>query len=740
MNQNTLNKALLKNSINPALAWQIFKRIISNPSSSSFALLNSLPIIAQILVRAKMYPQLDTLHHHLLLLHKQSASPSLFSLVCILAKSGLVDEAVSQFQSARKEFPHNPPPVYVYNVLLESSVRENKVNWVPLLYKDMFISGVSPEVYTFNLLIRGLCDSGHLKDARKVLDKMPERGCKPNEFSFGILIRGYCRNRLSVEGLVILGEMRRSGLVPNKVVYNTLISSFCKEGNDVEAEKLLEMMRKDGLVPDVITFNSRIAALCKAGKMLEASRIFRDMQIDDALGLPRPNIVTFNQMLEGFCRTGMLEEAEILVDTMKKSDRLMTLESYNIWLMGLVRKGKLLEAQLVLKEMLEKGKEPNIYSYNTVIDGLCKNNMLSDAKRMIKLMQDSGIQPDTVTYSSLLHGYCSKGIVAEANATLNEMMAAGCLPNIYTCNILLHSLWREGKIPEAESLLQKMNEKGYDLDTVTCNIVIRGLCRSGKLDKAIEIVDGMWNHGKAALGNEYIGLVDVGSDEKKCCPDVITYSIIIKDLCEAGRLEDAKNKLIEMVGEFRAAQEVFEIALTACGHKEALYSTMFNELLLGGEIIEACELFEIALDLCLYIGNFNYNDLFDQLCKNEKLDDATNALFKLINKEYNFDPASFMPVIDALCKLGKKHEADELAERMTIMSEQGEITNTVCHNNYAKLKKKGEGKWRNIVHREDGSGIALEALKRVQKGWGQGSAVNLPSLKAEANDYWQDAG
>ena len=119
----------------------------------------------------------------------------------------------------------------------------------------------------------------------------------------------------------------------------------------------------------------------------------------------------------------------------------------------------------------------------------------------------------------------------------------------------------------------------------------------------------------------------------------------------------------------------------------------------AGEIIEGCELFEVATDLCFYIGNFNYNELMNQLCNHEKLDEATHILHKLINKDYNFDPAAFMPVIDLLRKLGKKHEADELSERMLILSEGGGITNKVRLNNNVKFKKKSEGTWRNIVHR-----------------------------------------
>ncbi|XP_065868678.1 pentatricopeptide repeat-containing protein At2g17140 isoform X3 [Euphorbia lathyris] len=848
MDSTKLRRALLKNTQNPKLAWHLFKRILSLPISSTHHPSPSIPIIARILIRAKMFTELDHLQQLLLNSHFfQTLDPSLEHLVALLAKSGFLDKAISLFESVRYQFPVNPPSIYLYNALFKTCIKDNRLDFVSWLYKDLVVSG-------------------------DLFDKMPDKGCTPNEFSFGILVRGYCRAGLTSKGLELLTQMRSLRFLPNRVVYNTLISSFCGDGKTHDAEKLVDMMREDGLVPDVVTFNCRISALCKNGKILEASRIFRDMQFDEGLGLPRPNVITYKLILLGFFKEGLLEEANTLVDSMKRNGHLMDLESYNIWLLGLVRSGKLLEAQLVLKEIIDIGMIPNIYSYNIIMDGLCKNGMLSGARMLMGLMVRNGISPDIVTYSTLLHGYCSKGMVREAHNVLHDMTRNHCFPNTYTCNILLHSLWKEGRTSEAEELLQKMNEKGYGVDTVTCNIVIDGLCSNGQLDKAVEIVSGMWIHGSAALGNlgnSFVGLVDNSNSRKKCLPDLITYSTIINGLCKAGRLDDAKKKFIEMKGKnlqpdsavydtfvhsfcregkissafrvlkdmekqgcnktlqtynslilglgsknqifeiyglidemkekgvspnvytynhmlnclceggrikdapsvldemlkkgispniysfeilikafcrasnFKEAHEVFEIALNVCGHKEALYSLMFNELLLGGDVAEAKAIFETALDRSFCVGNFLYEDLIDRLCKDKKLEVANGVLHKLIDKGYQFDPASFMPVIDGFSKIGNKHESNELAERMMEMASETKMENKT---HYARKSissnknKDGGNNWQTIVHRDDGSRIALKALTRVLKGWGQGNVSCLKQQKDEFLDYWDGSG
>ena len=58
--------------------------------------------------------------------------------------------------------------------------------------------------------------------------------------------------------------------------------------------------------------------------------------------------------------------------------------------------------------------------------------------------------------------------------------------------------------------------------------------------------------------------------DKGISPNVSSFKILIKAFCKSS--------------DFRVACELFEIALSICGYKEALYSLMFNELLAGGQL------------------------------------------------------------------------------------------------------------------------------------------------------------
>lgn len=41
-----------------------------------------------------------------------------------------------------------------------------------------------------------------------------------------------------------------------------------------------------------------------------------------------------------------------------------------------------------------------------------------------------------------------------------------------------------------------------------------------------------------------------------------------------------------------------------------------------------------------------------------------------------------------------------------------------------------------LLNRDGGSGIALNTLKRVQKGWGQGSITSLPPQQTDFLDFY----
>ncbi|KAE8702252.1 Pentatricopeptide repeat-containing protein [Hibiscus syriacus] len=361
--------------------------------------------------------------------------------------------------------------------------------------------------------------------------------------------------------------------------------------------------------------------------------------------------------------------------------------------------------------MNEKGYGVDTVTCNIVIDGLCKSEKLEKAMEIADEMWTHGsaalgnlgnsfiglvddvsrsmiCTPDLVTYSIIISALCKAGRIDEAKKKFKEMMGS------------------KNQIFEIYGLVDEMRERGITPNVCTYNNIIQSLCKNGKIEDTSSILDDMLQMGKN--------------------PNISSFRMLIEAFCKAC--------------DFGVANELFEIALSICGQKEALYRLMFNELLAGGQVSEAKVVFEAALDRSFHLGNFLYKDLIEKLCKDGKLEEASGILHKLIIKGYKFDPASFMPVVDDLGKRGNKHEADELAEKMLEMASDGRVENKISRNAKESIHRKGTkyggDDWQTIVHRDDGSGIALKSLKRVQKGWGQGSIPSLRPQKNELLDYW----
>ena len=222
-----LSRALVNNSENPRLAWQIFSRIASsNPPFSS--ILSSITLITRILVAAKMFPQTHFLTNLLLVdYHSSSSYSHLLTLIRIIAKSGHLHQAIPHFQALRTHFHAKPPSISFYNMLIHSSLSQNNPDFASCLYQDLLLAGLSPQTYTFNLFIAALCDSARLQDARHLFDKMSHKGCLPNDFTFGLLIRGYCQNGLAYKALELLDLMENVGLAPTVVIFKVFTLKVC---------------------------------------------------------------------------------------------------------------------------------------------------------------------------------------------------------------------------------------------------------------------------------------------------------------------------------------------------------------------------------------------------------------------------------------------------------------------------------------------------------------------------------
>uniref|UniRef100_A0A0A9D5R8 Pentacotripeptide-repeat region of PRORP domain-containing protein n=1 Tax=Arundo donax TaxID=35708 RepID=A0A0A9D5R8_ARUDO len=346
---------------------------------------------------------------------------------------------------------------------------------------------------------------------------------------------------------------------------------------------------------------------------------------------------------------------------------------------------------------------PDRITYSILICALCKEGRFDEAKKKLLEMIVKDISLDSVIYDTFIHWYCKHGKTSLAIKVLRDMEKKGCNPSTRTYNFLIRGFEEKHKSDEILKLMSEMKEKGVSPNVLTYNSLIKSFCEQGMVNKAMSLLDEM-------LQNEIV-------------PNITSFDLLIKAFCK--------------IKDFPSAQMVFDAALRTCGQKEVLYCLMCTEFSTYGRWIEAKNILETAIEMRISIQSFPYKQIIAGFCEVGEVDHAHSLLKLLITKGHMFDPAAFIPVIDALSDRGKKLDADMLSEKMMEMADSGDglasDSGKVTPGSRKHEREKGdESDWRALLHRDDSARTIMKITKRVRTGWGQRG--NVYEHKQQQND------
>ncbi|KAJ3674103.1 hypothetical protein LUZ60_006095 [Juncus effusus] len=185
--------------------------------------------------------------------------------------------------------------------------------------------------------------------------------------------------------------------------------------------------------------------------------------------------------------------------------------------------------------------KPDVQSYNTVISVLCQNDDFKKARFMLEQMELPGAKckPDLYTYTILISHYCKHGLqtgckkairrrIWEANRMFRRMVINGFQPDLITYNCLINGLCKTYRIERAHELFDEMLKREISPNRVTYNSFIRYYSTVNEAEKALNLLRQM-------------------IDKKHGQPSSSSYTPIIHSFIESGRLNEAKNILMEMV-------------------------------------------------------------------------------------------------------------------------------------------------------------------------------------------------
>ncbi|KAG0461035.1 hypothetical protein HPP92_021332 [Vanilla planifolia] len=296
------------------------------------------------------------------------------------------------------------------------------------------------------------------------------------------------------------------------------------------ALKLMNEMLALELAPNEAVCSSIVIALVKEGKLKNAQNLLEEIRADGLM----PNGLTYTPLISAYCRKRNFEAALKLHHQMPESGNQALDEmvhhgvlpnevTYNVMIDGYCRTGDTVRAFKLHDEMVLKGLSTDNYTYRPLITALCGNGRTSEA---MEFAED--LVPNTVTYNVLIDGLCKAGFSHKAELLCKEMLVTGFLPNHITYGCFLDHLVVKGKLEEAISLHEVMVKELF-ANTVTYNILIKGFCKAGRIQDANRLLGDMKSNG--------------------LLPDRISYSTLLYGNSKQGDLAEAFKLWEEMLRE-----------------------------------------------------------------------------------------------------------------------------------------------------------------------------------------------
>ncbi|XP_020587602.1 pentatricopeptide repeat-containing protein At1g77405 [Phalaenopsis equestris] len=226
---------------------------------------------------------------------------------------------------------------------------------------------------------------------------------------------------------------------------------------------------------------------------------------------------------------------------LRSNEHLVNIATVTTVIKILGEQGLAKEALAAFYRMKQLHCKPDVQCYNTVIAALCRVGDFKTARSLLEQMELPGARcpTDTYTYTILISFYCKRSMqtgcrkairrrIWEANHMFRRMLFKGFVPDIVTYNCLIDGLCKTYRIGRAHELFNDMLMKGCIPNRVTYNSFIRYYSVVNEVDKAIEMMKEM-------------------VDRKHGMPSSSSYTPVIHALCENGRVNEAREFLLEMV-------------------------------------------------------------------------------------------------------------------------------------------------------------------------------------------------
>ncbi|PIA54235.1 hypothetical protein AQUCO_00900645v1 [Aquilegia coerulea] len=582
--------------------------------------------------------------------------------------------------SSMKELGHTPT-ASTYTELLQQLFRFKEYARACKLYDEMLGNGIQQDIVAMTAVIAGHIQNNCVSEAWKIYEGMKEEKIRFTYKFYSVVIKELSKVLRTDEALELVNEMRHSKMEVGDNIFQGIISALSRKGGGEKADKVKQMWKTSKLYcqgNDVGGLNTEPQFLLKEtesvvdmykhkepNQKLSSDQI-QQCKVDFQLVSPSGECycehdlqkicsifsspLNWSSMQEALEKCTIHFTPELVLEVLRRcqlhghavlnffswvkqrAHYNHTTETYNmaIKISGCAKDFK--HMRNLYLEMRRRGCTVTSDTWTIMIMQYGRAGLTDIALRKFEEMKFDGCKPSKSTFKYLIVLLCGKKgrKVDEAIKTFHQMINARHVPDKELVEIYLQCLCEEGKISDARWCMESLLKGGFSVP-LSYSLVIRSLCRAGRLEEAL------------ALETE------VG--EEKHTLDQYIYGSLVHGLLRAGRVEEALAKVDTM--------KEGGVAPTVHVHT-SLIVHFFKEK----KIEKALEIFKRMREEGCAPTIVTYSALIRGYMNMGMVVDARNVFRRMKVKGPSPGFKTYSMFITCLCEMGRSEEAMQLINDM----------------------------------------------------------------------------
>ncbi|XP_054783715.1 pentatricopeptide repeat-containing protein At1g09900-like [Prosopis cineraria] len=436
----------------------------------------------------------------------------------------------------------------------------------------------------------------------------------------------------------------------NYIELQHIMQNYATSGYFEKAMETLRCMRNIEGKPTVYDYNGLIYCYLRSHNVStdKLEQLYQGMK---RFG-PVPNALTFNTLLNGLLSLSNLKTAFLIVKEMHSSGFVPSFSLLSRMLKKLIYSGHFIDSLNMFDFVMRLKYCPTHHTVDSLVSMLANAGLIQKAYFVLSTLLEEGYFCGTHNYNKILWAMCKSNQSYAALQLLYLMKKKGIIPSVCSYTALVYGFCKEGWCEEdLLHCLDDMESDGCKPNVKTYTIIIKFLCDNGRIGQALEYLAKMQSRG--------------------CEPDLTTYNVILRELCHQDREDDVVEILqvinqkgylpnphtcaalsggLLKIGKSGVAFEILRCVISkGCALDIAVLNILFHCLCLEGRLQEMISLLKIMMEGGFSPNNVSYNTILKAFAQ-ENLEEA----FKLLdcfewgaNKP---DSISFNTILCAACK------------------------------------------------------------------------------------------